>query len=83
MRERFILVFLFHVFSLSLVLLPKNIKGPALFVLSSVPVRVLDLIAFLLIAGGSIYLYLMLFKYLLRQQQKTHKKEKVNQDIKS
>ncbi|KNZ68601.1 hypothetical protein Tfer_2853 [Thermincola ferriacetica] len=83
MRERFILVFIFHLFSLSLVLLPKNIKGPALFVFSSVPIRFLDLVAFLLIVGGSIYLYSMLFKYLLKQQQKTHKREKVDQDIKS
>ncbi|ADG83192.1 hypothetical protein TherJR_2352 [Thermincola potens JR] len=83
MRERFILVFIFHLFFLSLVLLPKNIKGPVLFVFSSVPIRFLDLVTFLLIVGGSIYLYSMLFRYLLKQQQKTHEREKVDQDIKS
>lgn len=80
MRERFILTFLFHLVALSMVIFPNAIKGPVIMIISSIPIRVLDVVAFVLIVCGSIYLYYTLFKFLAQEQKSSNTKEKDQQD---
>lgn len=68
MRTRFLIVFVFHLLSVSLVLFPKQFKGPVLMTVNNlIPVTVLDVIAAIFVLAGSVFLYVSLFKFLKSQ----------------
>ncbi|MHB9095623.1 MAG: hypothetical protein ACYC21_13220 [Eubacteriales bacterium] len=71
MRERFIFTFLFHMFGLSLLLIPNQYQGPVVTVISSIPLRVLDTVGVIMIFAGSIFLYTSLILCLRSQIKQT------------
>ena len=71
MRERFIFTFLFHLFAISLILIPDKYQGPVVAAILSIPIRRIDAIAIALIFAGSAFLYGSLFSFLRSQVKLT------------
>ncbi len=67
MQERFILTFLFHLFSLSLLLIPNRFQGPVVIEAFGTNFRVLDLTSVVLIIAGSVFLYASVYRFLRTQ----------------
>jgi len=80
MRQRFLLTFLFHLASVSLVLFPKQLKGPVITVIGDmVPVTFLDMMAAFLVLAGSVFLYMTLFKFLKSQPKCAESTENITE----
>lgn len=82
MRLRFLGTFVFHLISVSLVLFPKQLKGPVLTVVNDmIPITVLDVVAAILILAGSVFLYMTLFKFLKSQTKCAASTENVAKSV--
>lgn len=71
MRERFIFTFLFHLFAISLILIPDKYKGPEVAAVIGIPLRAMDAAAIILIFAGSAFLFGSLFLFLKTQARLT------------
>lgn len=69
MRERFIFTFLFHVFGISLLLVPNQYQGPVVTVISSVRLRALDIVGIIMVFAGSVFLFIYLLLCLNQARQ--------------
>jgi len=67
MQERFILTFLFHLFGLSLLLIPNRFQGPVVVEGFGARFRVMDVVSIILIVVGSIFLYVSIYFFLRTQ----------------
>lgn len=82
MRVRFLGIFVFHLISVSLVLFPKQFKGPELTVINNLlPITVLDVVAAGLVLIGSVFLYMTLFKFLKSQPKIAESSENVAKPV--
>ncbi len=69
MQKRLICTFLFHLFGLSLLLIPNRFQGPVVAVVSDIGFRVIDVLAIILMMAGSVYLYSSLYLCLKSQRR--------------
>lgn len=69
MREKLIYTFLFHLFCISLLLIPDKYQGPVVTVVSNIYFRVVDAGVFILMIAGTIYLFSTLILCLKSQMK--------------
>ncbi len=67
MRERLIFTFLFHLFGISLFLIPNKYQGPIVAAVSGIRLRALDAIALILLFSGTVFLFTSLIIQLKLQ----------------
>lgn len=78
MRERFIFTFLFHLFGISLFLIPNNYQGPVVMQIFGFNMRAIDALALILMVGGTVFLYVSLFLCLSAQVKLTRQSRSDN-----
>lgn len=61
MKKTLVFTFLFHVFSLSLLVVPNEYQGPVMLTASGVQLRTLDVAAVVMIVLGSAFLNIYIF----------------------
>ncbi len=78
MKIRFLFIFLFHMISVTLVLFPKQFKGPVITVINNtIPITIMDTVAVILVLAGSVVLFLTLFKFLKSQPKFVENTQKI------